>query len=110
GRRLASAASTAATPPGKPREAAAPPRGHPAARLPVQLTRFFGREEETTRLVELLTSGVTRLVTLTGPGGSGKTRLATAVAGRLWGVLGWGCGLYVHVDPGGTRGVVGIHH
>ena len=40
-------------------------------------------EEETAWLVELLTSGVTRLVTLTGPGGSGKTRLAIAVAGRL---------------------------
>jgi predicted ATPase/DNA-binding SARP family transcriptional activator len=52
-------------------------------RLPVQLTCFFGREEEITRLVELLTSPVTRLVTLTGPGGSGKTRLAIAVAGRL---------------------------
>jgi predicted ATPase/DNA-binding SARP family transcriptional activator len=58
------------------------------SRVPLQLTRFFGREEEIARLSELLTSDVTRLVTLTGPGGSGKTRLAVAVAGRLqeqWG-------------------------
>jgi non-specific serine/threonine protein kinase len=52
------------------------------------LTRFFGREEENARLAEWLASGVTRLVTLTGPGGSGKTRLATAVAGRLQEVFG----------------------
>jgi len=57
-------------------------------RLPPQLTRFFGREEEIGRLSEPLTSGVTRLVTVSGPGGSGKTRLAVAAAGRLqqqWG-------------------------
>jgi predicted ATPase/DNA-binding SARP family transcriptional activator len=59
------------------------PGAAPQALLPVQLTCFFGREEEITRLVELLASPVTRLVTLTGPGGSGKTRLAIAVAGRL---------------------------
>src|SRR5262249_39080436 len=54
-----------------------------APRLPPQLTRFFGREEEIAHLSELVASRVTRLVTLTGPGGSGKTRLAIAVAGRL---------------------------
>jgi predicted ATPase/DNA-binding SARP family transcriptional activator len=53
------------------------------AKLPTQLTRFFGREEELARLTELLSSAVTRLVTITGPGGSGKTRLAIAAAGRL---------------------------
>jgi predicted ATPase/DNA-binding SARP family transcriptional activator len=53
------------------------------ATLPVQLTRFFGREEEITQLTSLLCSEVTRLVTLTGPGGSGKTRLAIAAARRL---------------------------
>jgi predicted ATPase/DNA-binding SARP family transcriptional activator len=54
-----------------------------SGRLPVQLTRFFGREAEIARLTELLSSPVTRLVTITGPGGSGKTRLAIAAAGRL---------------------------
>jgi predicted ATPase/DNA-binding SARP family transcriptional activator len=80
---LSPALPAAAPPPGEPPEAAPPPRGHPAPRLPAQLTRFFGREEETAWLVELLAAGGTRLVTLTGPGGSGKTRLAIAVAGRL---------------------------
>src|SRR5207247_1831865 len=55
----------------------------PTARLPAQFTRFFGREEEIARLAETLWVPETRLVTLTGPGGSGKTRLAIAVAGRL---------------------------
>src|SRR5260370_40420579 len=53
--------------------------------LPLQLTRFFGREEEIARLTELLAPSVSRLVTLTGPGGSGKTRLAVAAVGRMVG-------------------------
>jgi predicted ATPase/DNA-binding SARP family transcriptional activator len=51
--------------------------------LPLQFTRFFGREDEIARLRELLLEGETRLVTLTGPGGTGKTRLALEVAVRL---------------------------
>jgi predicted ATPase len=46
-------------------------------------SRFFGREEETERLKKMLTSPRTRLVTLTGPGGTGKTRLATEAAAHL---------------------------
>lgn len=46
--------------------------------LPAQYTTFVGREAELTRLATVLT-GV-RLVTLTGPGGSGKTRLAVEAA------------------------------
>jgi predicted ATPase/DNA-binding SARP family transcriptional activator len=42
--------------------------------LPVQLTRFVGRTAELRQVRELLASA--RLLTLTGPGGSGKTRLA----------------------------------
>jgi predicted ATPase len=49
--------------------------------LPVPLTSFFGRDEELARLRELL--GTTRLVTLTGPAGSGKTRLALEGAREL---------------------------
>ncbi|MEU7612678.1 BTAD domain-containing putative transcriptional regulator [Micromonospora sp. NPDC049204] len=48
--------------------------------LPSQLTTFVGREEELKRVGELL--GERRLVTLTGPGGAGKTRLAIEAAGR----------------------------
>ncbi|MET9302025.1 BTAD domain-containing putative transcriptional regulator [Micromonospora aurantiaca] len=50
----------------------------PAVRLPSPLTSFVGREPELRRVHELL--GAARLVTLHGPGGAGKTRLATAVA------------------------------
>jgi predicted ATPase/class 3 adenylate cyclase len=49
--------------------------------LPSQLNSFIGREHESVRVKELL--GEHRLVTLTGPGGTGKTRLALAVAGEL---------------------------
>ena len=50
--------------------------------LPLQLTSFIGREREIANLRKLLTTEA-RLVTLTGPGGSGKTRLALAVASDL---------------------------
>jgi predicted ATPase/DNA-binding SARP family transcriptional activator len=51
--------------------------------LPAQLTSFVGREQEIRRVGELL--GGHRLVTLTGPGGTGKTRLATEAASRMTG-------------------------
>jgi predicted ATPase/Flp pilus assembly protein TadD len=50
--------------------------------LPLTLTRFFGREGERERLSQLLTDPTLRLVTLTGPGGTGKTRLALETAGQ----------------------------
>jgi predicted ATPase/class 3 adenylate cyclase len=49
--------------------------------LPVQLTSFLGREREITEVCELLERH--RLLTLTGPGGTGKTRLSLQVAARL---------------------------
>lgn len=53
----------------------------PSSPLPVPLTRFVGRETELVEAVALL-AGV-RLLTLTGPGGAGKTRLALQLASRL---------------------------
>jgi predicted ATPase/DNA-binding SARP family transcriptional activator len=49
--------------------------------LPRELSSFIGREHEISEVKRLL--GDTRLLTLTGPGGAGKTRLALAVAQDL---------------------------
>lgn len=54
------------------------PRKH---NLPEQLTSFIGREKEIEEVGELLTK--TRLLTLTGSGGCGKTRLSLQVASRV---------------------------
>ncbi|WP_327147982.1 ATP-binding protein [Nocardia sp. NBC_01329] len=43
---------------------------------PAPVTEFFGRERELAHLHDLLRSGAARLITLVGPGGIGKTRLA----------------------------------
>lgn len=51
--------------------------------LPTPLTRFFGREDELAALTGLLQKAEPRLITLTGPGGSGKTRLALETARRV---------------------------
>ena len=61
-------------------EAAQPP-----AWLPVPLTRLVGRETDMAAVRQILAQEDVRLVTLTGPGGTGKTRLALAVAGSVLG-------------------------
>src|SRR5579859_7875431 len=53
----------------------------PGLRLPAETTTFIGREEALGRVDQLL--GQARLVTLTGPGGSGKSRLALRAAAEL---------------------------
>ena len=53
----------------------------PVDNLPLELSSFVGRERELAEVERLL--GGTRLVTLSGPGGAGKTRLAQAVAQDL---------------------------
>ena len=49
--------------------------------LPTQATAFFGREREIEEVAELI--GAARLLTLTGPGGTGKTRLSLEVAAAV---------------------------
>jgi predicted ATPase/DNA-binding SARP family transcriptional activator len=62
-----------AEPPGESQQPALP--AQPAAPgLPAETTSFVGREAELATIEDLL--GLSRLLTLTGPGGSGKTRLA----------------------------------
>ncbi|HXZ04315.1 MAG TPA: adenylate/guanylate cyclase domain-containing protein, partial [Ktedonobacteraceae bacterium] len=51
--------------------------------LPVQPTSLIGREREVAFLVQLVCRADVQLVTLTGPGGTGKTRLALKVAAEL---------------------------
>jgi predicted ATPase/class 3 adenylate cyclase/Tfp pilus assembly protein PilF len=51
--------------------------------LPAQPTLFVGRERELDEIVSLLSEGGIRLLTLTGPGGTGKTRLALQAAADL---------------------------
>ena len=54
-----------------------------ATSLPVPATALLGREAGLARVVDLLGQPDVRLVTLTGPGGAGKTRLAVGVAGAM---------------------------
>jgi hypothetical protein len=49
--------------------------------LPVQLTSFVGREQEIAEARHLLST--THLLTLTGPGGTGKTRLCLQIAAEV---------------------------
>ena len=61
------------------------PATHVAPRLPSPRLPFIGREREVDAVIDLLTGDQTQLLTITGPGGVGKTRLAIEVASRLFG-------------------------
>jgi predicted ATPase len=67
-----------------------------ATNLPIPATPFLGREDEVRELVGLASDPGVRLVTLTGPGGTGKTRLALQAAAELSGAFAggvWWCPL-----------------
>ena len=86
----------------EPLETAAPvptPRATGGARifLPTYLTRVFGADEQAARLRGLVLTH--RLVTLIGPGGSGKTRLAVEMAHSLRHDAGWPVPAAEGVDP-----------
>lgn len=57
--------------------------GHRPLGLVLPPTRLYGRDGDVAAVVELVRSGVSRLVTLTGPGGVGKTRLIAEVSDAL---------------------------
>jgi predicted ATPase/class 3 adenylate cyclase len=60
-----------------------PPRSLYRTKLPAPATPFVGRERELEEVVSLLGRDGVRLLTLTGPGGSGKTRLALQAAAEI---------------------------
>ena len=59
------------------------PGARPAGNLPTPSTPFLGRRRELTEVVGLLSQQEVRLLTLTGPGGSGKTRLAVRAGAEI---------------------------
>ena len=90
---------------------AVPPTGTRGPRpLPVSTTSLLGRERAIGEVAGLVERPGVRLVTLTGPGGVGKTRLAVAVGERLRGRFGAGTvfvPLETVTDPGLVLTAVG---
>ena len=87
---------------------ASPPTALPifdlsASRLPVFLTLLLGRDKDVIALANLLSRNDVRLITLMGPPGVGKTRLAAHVAAQMAGMFANGP-LFVDMTP-----VVDVH-
>ena len=74
--------------------------------LPSQATPFIGRQRELAALIDLLGRDEVRLVTLTGPGGIGKTRLSMQVAADLLDEFEDGA-FFVELTPIADSGLVG---
>lgn len=91
---LNSCASDQAPPPASVR---APISPSGAATLPLETTSFYGRVREIAEIAALLRQPDVRLLTLTGPGGIGKTRLALRAAATISGDFADGV-LYVPLD------------
>ncbi|MEU3610474.1 BTAD domain-containing putative transcriptional regulator [Streptomyces sp. NPDC035033] len=87
-----------------PAGAPAPGRQPAGGNIRPRLTSFVGREPELAALRDDL--GRSRLVTLTGPGGSGKTRLAEEAARQVAGPDAWIAELAPLDDPGALPGAV----
>jgi predicted ATPase/DNA-binding SARP family transcriptional activator len=85
--------------PAEPTDASRPSMT-PIGRIPVPLSPLIGRDAEVARLIDLLDSH--RALTLTGPAGAGKTRLAIALATRRNDAV-W----YVDFSPIDDPGLVG---
>jgi non-specific serine/threonine protein kinase len=66
---------------GEPPETSEPPAVTPPHNLPAQVTSFIGRKREIAEIQGLLTTN--RFLTLSGPPGTGKTRLALQVASQV---------------------------
>lgn len=75
-----------------------PGSARPLHNLPAHLTSFIGRGSELSALRELLAQPGTRLVTLTGAGGTGKTRLGQRIAEELAPRFADGC-VFVPIAP-----------
>ena len=73
--------------------------------FPAEPSPLIGRNQELGALVELARSPDVRLVTLTGPGGTGKTRLALAAAAEL--AVELGRAFFVDLAPVSDPGIVG---
>ena len=92
---------------GGPAAAPSPAGARGDGRLPVSTTSLLGRDQAMDEVGGLLERPEVRLVTLTGPGGVGKTRLAVAVGERLRGRFGAGM-VFVPLDAVTDPGVDGL--
>lgn len=70
-------------PPAPKAEVSVPPEAPVVSNVPQSLTPLVGRTHEVAQVVALLIESPVRLLTLTGPGGTGKTRLSLQVANQL---------------------------